>query len=173
MLEKYNLNKLVGTERIFKNEVSGEVIVKVNNDTVKIKSLIKPVETVFVTMERLSSNGSFFVDESGKWIHEGGKYQSKEIAYNGENSVLLTKKQKYALKTILPVESGLWVRMEAYQLSKFGESAVFVASSENSEHFYKTSKPAIFGKKKCTKSSFNFQITDSYADSTIILSRFL
>jgi hypothetical protein len=167
MIENYGLTNLVKTERIYENSISGEIIVKAENDTANIKKLVIPDETIVVTMEELTSDGEYFIDESGKRFFEGGRHQSKRYVYEGYNSLLLTSSHRFGLKTELHVEQNEWFRLGAWQKSILGKSAVFVISAENSKCFYKSSNTEELSKNEWSYCEFVFRLPEDYTDSTV------
>ncbi|MCF8358797.1 MAG: hypothetical protein K9H26_08575 [Prolixibacteraceae bacterium] len=162
LLDNHSLINFVDVEKVYTNSVSGEVIVKVENDTAVIRNFLKPVKTVHVTMEKRTTDGKQFVDESGEELFDGGISQSAINVYEGDYSIMLTSLHKFGLKTELFVKPNEMFRLEAWQKSSSGSGAVFVASAPDSKYFYKTSHQKMKDQDNWFRDEFFFQVPRDY-----------
>jgi hypothetical protein len=169
MIELQGLEPFTKLDKVYENALSGEVIVRSVNQTTAIKQQLVPIETIQLSMDKIEGSEMQFVSQCGNYYFGGGLQQSTNFGHDDQFSIKLDEQNEYGLQLKLQVKPGERFKASVWQFTSLGKEAYWVASSQNSSLYYKTSQRNMVEPRTWNLSETQFEIPFDYSDSLLNL----
>ncbi len=167
MIELAGISGFVNVKHVYQNEKRGEVIDLAIIDTAMIRKHSQPTLIIETSMEELSDDGELIKSNQEAYSLWGGVLQTDRIARSGNSSILLTAANQFGLNVSVPVSKGKRFKVEFWQRSSDQKQALVVASTKQSDFFYKTSFQGVNNSGEWTCSELNLFLPENYPDANL------